>query len=240
MLDATDVPEWVPAPVGSMASVFPIGGLNRARLLTDPKMKTVWQYLARSDVRADEDYIYRLRDYRRLASYDVDELKYSTKDIAMAALFAFSANVLSKNLPFIMDTGESTLNRSELSGTITKYHEAADLCRSMIAFDNVRLRDPDFAESLSAVATYLADYATATLAPQMEDAAFIEQAGKTDEARVRAQIIGQETRRLFGTSLNGIVATIVNVGLSLTEHPISRADVQYWLGSSKKESQSLD
>lgn len=53
MITPEQIPAWVPTAVKAIAAAIPIGAEDmKLRLLIDPRMKDVWQYLSRAPVSA--------------------------------------------------------------------------------------------------------------------------------------------------------------------------------------------
>ena len=48
MMNAEEIPDWVPASVKTLAVRVSLDDELVRRLVTDPKMKSVWQYLRRA------------------------------------------------------------------------------------------------------------------------------------------------------------------------------------------------
>jgi hypothetical protein len=218
------IPNWVPWSVKLLAPAFPLG----QRLLTDPRMKAVWQVLQKADV--SEAGLDSVESFQQLRSWDISKYDlplqdfpppdFSLQDHACAALFAFAA--------WELNNKRNVITRTKIEGSVKQYTDAANLCRSTMHYDYARSVNPKLDAALSIVGWYFQDQARKI--GQMAGPYVIKRSSKTrgdDETRIHVRALATETHRLFGSFLYGTVATVVTVGLEI-KPAISAKSVENW------------
>jgi hypothetical protein len=205
------VAEWVPSSVNSMAHVLPIRGAEAHRLLTDPRMKSVWRTLKRQSV--SEDGLAKLQNWQRIESYEIGDA-YSVMDRACAAFFATAVLELSST--------RNIQTRKEAIKSSAPWRAAADLCWQVMRFEPRAGLDRDFAPALALVGEFFES--EATLRDQKEGFYIVERSSKLrgeDRVRALARVIAAESHTIFGSFLYGTVATVVSVALKKNVTPKS-------------------
>ena len=213
---AEDIPSWVPLSVKSMASQVGIcrGGI-RQRLLTDPRMKKVWQVLQSRGV--SKSWLDCVKD---LGTWYTPENGLTLQDVACAAFFFYAAAKLGD--PCLVYT------RAEMELSAKRCLDAAELCRSVARYHGLVPLSPMLAESLSIVGKYFQDQARKVA--QRASPYIIERSSGIrgdDEIRVHVRALAIETRSLFGSFLYGTIATVVTVALEI-KPAITAKSVQNW------------
>jgi hypothetical protein len=216
MVRAEDIPSWVPLSVKSMASqVGGPGGGIRQRLLTDPRMKKVWQVLQSRGVGKSW-----LDSVKNLGTWYIPENGLTLQDIACAAFFFYAT----------VELGDPRFAYTRAKMEVSAKHclDAAKLCRSAALYHGLVPLTSKLAEALPIVGKHFQDQAR--MKAQRASPYIIERSSGTrgnDEIRVRVRALAIETHRLFGSFLYGTIATVVTVGLKI-KPAISAKSVQNW------------
>lgn len=213
VIRSEDVPDWVPRAVKSMAMAIQVGVDIARRLLTDPRMQAVWPELKRARVITEEIpgplpgpafppslQIANLDSLERLKTWDIPDRDVPLQDQACAAFFAFVVIELSNK--------RIVLTRAQVEKLAQRYLDAANICRSLGEHEaaarvenQVRLSGPNILERSSV---------------QRGD----------DEIRARVRALATATKRIFGKTLYGTVATVVAVALGI--EPVTKKSIINW------------
>ena len=91
------------------------------------------------------------------------------------------------------------------------------------------MHDPPGRSKLAAAASVMANHfeARAQLQRSLQSPLVVENHIKDDEIRAYVQILGAETKELFGNVLRGTVATVASIALDRT---VSERQVRNWCG----------
>lgn len=218
------IPNWVPSSVKLLAPAFPLGQC----LLTDPRMKAVWQVLQKADV--SEAGLDSVESFQQLRSWGISKYDlplqdfpppdFSLQDRACAALFAFAA--------WELNSKRNVIKRTKIEGSVKQYTDAANLCGSTTHYDYLHSANPNLDAALSIVGWFFQDQARKI--EQMAGPHVIKRSSKTrgdDGTRIHVRALAIETHRLFGSFHCVTVATIATVGLGI-EHAISAKSVENW------------
>lgn len=225
--------DWVPDAVRSMAEALPFGHSMAERLLTDPRMRGVWRVLKRhppiierekSLLRSSRQWRPRLANlngYERLSSWDVEDWRFSFADQACAALFAF---VVAE-----FNFRREVISQFEVDGMAKPWGDAAQMCRRALESDHYARTNKKIKSALTVAAKYFHD--EWSLRSRSNDPYVLQRSsglkrGHHDETRAGARAIATATRRIFGKSLYGTVATITMVALQVDG--IKYRDVRNW------------
>jgi hypothetical protein len=235
--NAPDILESLPASVKAIAPMAVGGKEMKQRLLTDPTMKVVWDYLMNAKV--EQKGIDTLHPHERLKFYGIEE-SVSLSEQACAGLFIHAAMQFSNPHTPIAWTMAQAGKMAE------PFFSAAKLCQWIMS-DPMFAGDREFVAAASIMMPNLERYGR-RLKEQgrlvefgQHDSPFILKRGswqksKSEEAIMRDQKIRGQVRelayfvrRLFGSSSywDRPVAIIVTVALDL-KPPVPTKTVADW------------
>lgn len=215
-LKAEDIPDWVPPSVKSMAMAIatglPVEGTAAHRLLTDPRMESVWRELKKHEITRDAlDSLDRLE---RMSTWDMSDWKVSPQDQAYAAFYA--------RLAIQFAGPRNVVTRAQASAK--PWHDAARLCWDVMRSARPRV-DTELAQALAIVGEYFEEQGQL----QERNPYIVERSsglrGEDDEIRVRTRLIGKATHSIFGSTLYGTVAKVASVAMQTS---VSEKNVQNW------------
>jgi hypothetical protein len=221
-LKAEDIPDWVPSSVKSMAMAVHISyeGTVAHRLLTDPRMKSVWRELKKQEI--TRDALASLEPRERMSTWDITDRKLSPQDQACAAFYARVAIEFCS--PRIVRT------REQAKKSAKPWHDAARLCWHIMRYEFRPRIDAEFAQALAIVGEYLEK--EGQMREQKNSPYIVERSSRLrrdDNIRVGTRLIGEATRSIFGSVLYGTVAKVASVALRTN---ISGKNVQNWCTAS--------
>jgi hypothetical protein len=210
-------PDWAPPLVVSVAGKM--RGFSPEivdRLLTDPKMETVWRQIGQRKVKplpAD------LAPNLRVNHWFGHDVEASPKDEAAAAFFA--CVVIETRL-------ENKLARKDISAFATRLADAAETARTvrLNPFLHPVDTDVDALAKTEAILARLADDFRRT-SPKGHPL-ILERGGENETERAIVRSIASTTKTIFGQHLYGTVAAAVSVALKLEPDNITPADVRDW------------
>jgi hypothetical protein len=217
-LTPDDVPDWVPPAVGSLALVMPVGNADvQRRLLTDPRMKRVWQTLRGQKIcpKALETLSWE----QRLGTWGLPEACISPSDRACAAFYASAVQAL---------TFPHVVTRAQAKNLARPWLSAAALCRKVLEHEPAPRINPELAKALETVGPYFER--EGRLREQKGSPWIAERSSKArgdDEARARVRALAPGTHAIFGSYLYGTLATVVTVALQI-EPKITPKSVANW------------
>jgi len=115
------------------------------------------------------------------------------------------------------------MSRQERDASAKQFSDAVGLSRTI----------PPGRSKLAAAASVMANHfeARARLQRSLQSPLVVENHIKDDEIRAYVQILGAETKELFGNVLRGTVATVASIALDRT---VSERQVRNWCGESNK------
>jgi hypothetical protein len=241
MIDANDVPNWVPAAVKAVAPAIGIGPEDiKRRLLIDPKMEGVWRTLktqAKKQVAENaEKFAGRLDaldSLWRMQTWDVSDLDVSLEEQACAAFF----------LIILVELGvpKSAVKDHDIRKEIERWRFAAGMCREALEVPHKGRLDRDLARALTTSAGYFEEWAKFIGTASKNSPHVIGRAGQNrapggekdksgdDAIRGHVRAIAIATRDIFGSFLCGTVAKAASVALDRpTEKPITGKSVENW------------
>jgi hypothetical protein len=209
------IPDWVPSAVKSIAAVTISAPEIRERLLTDPRMKTVWRTLRGQKVGSLE--IDGLQSWQQLKSWGISDKDVTLEDQACAAFFAAAA----------MELGSERAVWTRANKFVERWNSARDVC-SWIMHDP--MFDADFHNAATLMVAGFERHASMLedggwLSGQANPAYFFERSRDDDNARARARAVAGETHKIFGSYLCGTVAKVVSVALQTN---VRETDVRRW------------
>lgn len=224
-----DVPDWVPLAVKSMATVLPVGADIAQRLLTDPKMKAVWQELRRADVTTEKILsgpafpprlqVANLNSFERLKHWKKPDLDFSLQDQACAALFAYTVVEFS----FSRSIG----TRSNAKAQAAPLFSAAETCRWIA--NEPPYPSPEEKSALEVAAAYIENRAGWQLGVLLNSPYIVGERSSRmrgdDKIRGQVRALAAATHRIFGSFLYGTVATVATVAL---QKAVTKQSVINW------------
>lgn len=224
-LKPEDIPDWVPSPVKRMAMAMGLAyeGTVAHRLLTDPRMKSVWRELKNHEITPDA--LASLEQRERMSNWDISDLKDSLQDQAYAAFYARVA------IEFC--SPRIVASRVDVKKSAKPWHDAAVLCWHVMRYEFRPKIDAEFAQALAIVGEYLERQGQ--LLENKRSPYIVERRSRLrgdDNNRVNTRLIGEATYSIFGSVLYGTVAKIASVALQAN---ISEKDVQNWCSASRSQ-----
>jgi len=220
MIDGTSVPEWVPRSVLQMATAMELGTEIRIRLLTDPRMKSVWRVLQSAGV--DKAVFAKIDPQQLLSHWGINDFHYSANDQACAAFFAcILVEATIANPP---------VTQMAVKKVVQWWREGAKRCRIALQTPGRARVDLGLAKSLTdaekyfeEMARYIEDHAASN--PNL----LKRSSGERGEDAVRAIVraVARGTLAIFGGYLYGTLATAVTVAMGLNEE-INPESVKNW------------
>jgi hypothetical protein len=226
MMNAEEIPNWVPAAVkklavqdgfaeelvqsafaqelvqGRFAEEIVFAQELVRRLVTDPKMKSVWQYLLRAQ-----------------PVVRVSEMGVSVQEQACAFFFQ---DVLTE-----MCRPTAATTRRDVENSVARWHSAAELCRSGLDFLSSSSDNPKLVEALSLGAKYFE--VGAEIAGEDANSPYTlerrrgEPEDNTVRGRIRALVL--ITYALYGSPLWGVLARVATVAL---QKDVTHRSVRNW------------
>jgi hypothetical protein len=209
-------PDWAPPLVVSVAGKM--RGLSPEivdRLLTDPKMETVWREIGQRPVKPLPAHLEPNLRVNHWLGHDVEA---SPKDEAAVAFFACA--VIKTRL-------KNKLARKDISAFATRLANAAEVARMVRLNPFLHPVDTDV-DALAKTEAILAQLAAEVRRTSPKGHPLIlEKRTENDTERAIVRSIATTTKAIFGKHLYGTVATAVSVGLNLNPR-ITQADVRDW------------
>jgi hypothetical protein len=209
-----DFPAWVPAAVKKLALQLRFEEELILRLVTDIRMKSIWQYLNRRSVQITDPDPFLLIEF-----FGVAERGVPSSEKACAVFFF--------NLVFELSFRQATtLTHTEVSNIIKSLQTAAEQCR--LAITDCDLRSGELTAALNLVSKFFdseIDYLTVSSAnnPYILSRKSNRRDDDTVHGRVRA--LALLNRNLYGQYLYTILATVATVAV---ETNVTIKDVRNW------------
>lgn len=216
--------DMVPAAVRSMAAAIEVGKDVGERLLSDPKMRNVWQTLRKQakkthDGRAMADRLADLPSSLRLE--DASSLGVSLPDQACAAFYALVVTEL--GIP------KRAATRSNIAAMAEPWHSAAELCKAAIHLPGRPGREPELARALETAAAYLDKSGRYIKEQSQKESPYTikrsSRARGDDTTRGRVRALAMGAKAIFGSYEYGSVATVASVALQTN---VSAKSVENW------------
>jgi len=217
-------PDCAPPAVNKIAAIYlmdasPIG----QRLLTDPRMKAVWNRLIKSNVAPDA--LDHCEIHERLNEYH-DHVKVpSLSEKACAALFVHTVQEFTQP--------RAVWTKTKASDFITEWRSAEKICHIIVS--EWPMFGAEFAAAARAMIAGFEQWEPELkkggwLSGQHNPAYFSKNQNDDNLTRGRTLAVARKMRDLFGTYRRGTVATIANVGMELSPE-IDEERVKGWLQS---------
>jgi hypothetical protein len=216
MRDQTD---WVPSAVRRAArGLTPLKPNIKDRLLTDPRMKSVWRYLRR--VRVKQGALNSLEPWRRLPP----EERGSPSDEALAAFFVAAVTELTH--------GSRLRTRANIEEETDPWISPKRWRDALEVIQAIRQRESrakaELQKALSLLELYLEDGAQQR---ERHDPYVLERSsGRRNDDLLRSAVrrLAIETQKIFGVCAYGTIARVVRVALQLSEKDINERKVENW------------
>ena len=219
-----DFPAWVPAAVKKVASQLGYEEELIRRLVTDIRMKSIWQYLNRRSVQVTDPESLFLIEFFGVATMGV-----SSSQQACAVFFY--------NLVFELSIPHVTLTHTEVSSIIKSWQTAAEQCR--LAIVDRDLRSGELAAALNLVSKFF-DGEIDSLTVRSANNPYIisRRSNRRDDDTVRGRVraLALLNRNLYGEYLYTILATVATVAL---ETNVTIKDVRNWCKDLQSNDQTL-
>jgi hypothetical protein len=211
-MNTEEIPNWVPASVKKLA--VRVSGFDDElvrRLVTDPKMKNVWQHLLRraqpvgSEI-ADSKWIQEL--------LRVSETPISVKEQTCAVFFLYVINELS--------APRAATTRQDIENLVAPWRSAAEQCRAAIS----RLSSSanrELVKALSITAEYFESEAISAGVDANSPYTLKRRSGKPEDnsVRGRGRALASISRELYGSFQYRTLASVATVALQTNVTPRS-------------------
>ena len=215
-MKAEEIPNWVPSTVKKLAVTFRFEEELVRRLVTDPKMKNVWQYLRRaqpvSSEIADDD------SKLLLELWGVPEMGVSVQEQACALFFWFV--VMELLVP------RTAATRQDIENLVAPWRSAAEQCRLAI---NLGPGDAnrELVKALSRSAEYFEFRARVAGEDANSPYTLKRRSGKPEDDTVRGRVraLAWITRALYGSFQYGVLASVATVALQTN---VTEKGVRNW------------
>lgn len=203
----------VPEAVRSVARAIGLGEIGQ-KLLTDPRMKTVWGTL-RTQAKAAQDEgklasrLAALHPMQRMETWGASNHGVALPDQACAAFLCFVVSEL--GVP------TEAVKRRDMLKRAGQWRSGAEFCREATANLIPQLNNSELARALELVGKYFDGQAQLVIgAANQKNPYLLKRSSRqrnddTTRARVRALAMG--TRAIFGTFLYGTLVTVAAVAL---------------------------
>jgi hypothetical protein len=219
-----DFPAWVPAAVKKVASQLGFEEELIRRLVTDIRMKSIWQYLNRRSVQITDPESLLLIEFFGVATMGV-----SSSQQACAVFFY--------NLVFELSLRQATLTHTEVSNIIKSWQTAAEQCR--LAITDCDLRSGELTAALNLVSKFF-DGEIDSLRVSSANNPYIisRRSNRRDDDTVRGRVraLALLNRNLYGEYLYTILSTVATVAL---ETNVTIKDVRNWCKDLQSNDQTL-
>jgi hypothetical protein len=215
-MNAEEIPTWVPSAVKKLAVMFQFEEELVRRLVTDPTMKNVWQYLRRAQPVSSE--IADIDSEFILKTWGVSDMGVSVQEQA-CALF-FWRVVIEMCVPRTATTGH------DIANLVAPLHSATEQCRSGMRGLGLSA-DGELAKALSLSAEYF-DFKARVAGEDVNSPYTLKRrSGKPEDDTVRGRVraLAWTTHALYGLFQYGILASVATVALQTN---ITRKDVRNW------------
>ena len=210
-MNAEEIPNWVPATVKKLAVKFRFAEELARRLVTDPKMKSVWQYLLRRAQPVDSEIELKIVPEIFLGP---SEMSVSGQEHACALFFL--------NVVIEMCVPRATTTRQDIENSVAPWRSAAEQCRSAIGCVSSSANS-DLVKALSLTAEYFEFRAQVALQDAHSPYTLKRRSGKPEDNSVRGRVraLAAITYPLYGSFQYGVLASVATVALQTNVTPKS-------------------
>jgi hypothetical protein len=205
------LPASTRASMEALIEMLQVGRDIAERLLTDPKMESVWSYLLSEDVTADA--IANLPDKLRMSHWGISERGVSLQEQACVALFAYVVIEFGQLRP--------AGTRRNADARAAPYFDAARICRVLV--EDAPRPSPEEKHALELAATYIDEWTNWQLnqlkaSPYTVGERSNERRGgayrsSADITRGRVRSLTVMAQAIFPAPRPKIIATIATVAL---------------------------
>ena len=213
-MNAEEIPNWVPAAVKKLAVQSGFAEELVRRLVTDPKMKSVWQYLRRAQPVVSEIAGFGAA----LEFWGVSEMGVSVQEQACALFFYFV--VIEMCAPMAATT------RQDIENSVATWRFTAEQCRSAIGCLSSSA-NRELVKALSLSAKYFEAKAQDAEKDAKSPYTLKRRSGKPEDNTVRGQVraLALVSRGLYGSFQYGILASVATVALQTN---VTEKSVRNW------------
>jgi len=211
-MNAEEIPNWVPATVKKLAVQFRFEEELVRRLVTDPKMKSVWQYLLRRAQPVGSEFA----DSKSLLEvWGVSEMGVSVQEQACAFFFW--------NVVIEMCAPRAATTRQDIENSVAPWRFAAEQCRSAIGCLSSDSANRELVKALSLTAEYFEFRAQVALQDAHSPYTLKRRSGKPEDNSVRGRVraLAAITYPLYGSFQYGVLASVATVALQTNVTPKS-------------------
>jgi hypothetical protein len=189
-----------------MASAMKLKEDVTLRLLTDPRMRRVWQTIKERKI--DPSVFDRVDSLQSLEKWGIEEYNVSLQDRASAAFFALVVIELVVEKP--------PLTKKRVADFVGLWSNGAKLCRVAMDEPGRGSVDPELRKALSVVAKYFDEQARFVEEVNANNPYVLRRSsGERNDDSVRAIVraLARRTHEIFGEYLCGTLTTVANVAL---------------------------
>jgi hypothetical protein len=215
MMNAEEIQDWVPASVKTLA--VRVSGFDDElvrRLVTDSKMKSVWQYLRRAQPMDSE-----IADSKSIQEIlRVSETPISVQEQTCAVFFLCVVKELRDP--------RAVTTRQDIENLVAPWRSAAELCRSAISRPSSSA-DHELVKALSITAEYFESEARVAEEDAKSPYTLKRRSGKPEDNTVRGRVraLARMTYELYGSFLYGVLVSVATVAL---QTKVTRRSVRNW------------
>ena len=215
MMNAEEMPDWVPVTVKKWAVKFGVADELVRRLVTDPKMKSVWQYL----LRRAQPVCSEIPDEFKLTAIFLgpSETSVSVQEQACALFFLHVVLELCGQW--------AATTRQEIENSVAPWRSAAEQCRSAIGCLRSSAANRELVEALSLAAKHFEARAQVAGEDAHSPYTLKRRSGKPEDNTVRVRALALISRGLYGSFQYGVLASVATVALQTN---VTEKDVRNW------------
>ncbi len=216
MMNAEEIPNWVPAAVKKLAVQFRFSEELVRRLVTDPKMKSVWHYLLHRAQPVGSEFA---GFGAALEFWGLSEIGVSVQEQACALFF--------QNVVIEMCAPMAATTRQDIENLVAPWRSAAEQCRSAIGCLSSNSANSELVKALSLSAKHFE--ARADVAEEDANSPYTlkRRSGKPEDNTVRGRVraLALISRGLYGSFQYRILASMATVALQTN---VTEKSVRNW------------
>ena len=213
-MNAEEIPNWVPATVKKLAVQFRFEEELVRRLVTDPKMKSVWRYL--------------LRRAQPVGSEFADEFKMAPGSLGRIRDGRLGAGTGVRlffwNVVIEMCAPRAATTRQDIENSVAPWRFTAEQCRSAIGCLSSSSANGKLVKALSLTAEYFEFRVRAAREDANSPYTLKRRSGTPEDITVRGRVraLALISRGLYGSFQYRILASVATVALqtSVTEKSV--------------------
>jgi hypothetical protein len=231
MMNVEEMPNWVPSTVKKLAVWF-YGFEDDLvwRLVADPQMKSVWQYLRRAqpvDSATAENYS------KLFLELGVSEMSVSVQERTCVIFFWLVVMELSVQ--------RTAATRQDIENSVAPWRSAAEQCRLAIGSLGSGGANSELAKALSMSAEYFEFKARIAGEDANRPYTLKRRSGEPEDNTVRGRVraLALISRGLYGSFQYGILASVATVALQTN---VTNKNVRNWctdISATREETTAL-